>query len=63
MSHINLFLAGGSEQSDTLYAACSLYAMRQAQVARNAVIPEERDKALVRLDYIKDILLQIEEQD
>ena len=58
-----LILAGDSDKLDTLYAACSYYAMKQAQIIKNAVIPEERDKALTRLGYIKDVLLQIENQD
>lgn len=57
---IELNLAGDDRQLDTLYAACAYYAMKQAQIAANAVIPEERDLSLVRLDHIKSILKQIE---
>ncbi len=63
MSHINLFLAGGSDQSDSLYAACSVYLLQQMRIVQYAVLDEERDKALVRIEHIKDILLQIEDQD
>jgi hypothetical protein len=62
MSHINLFLAGGSDQSDSLYAACSVYLLQQLRIVQYAVLDEERDKALVRIEHIKDILLQIENQ-
>lgn len=58
--NITLNLAGDGKQLDTLYAACTYYAMKQAQIAANAVIPEERDVSLVRLDHIKSILKQIE---
>jgi hypothetical protein len=57
---IKLFLAGESDEIDTLYAACSLYAMKQSQLIQNAIVPEERDQALVRLGHIKSFLNQID---
>lgn len=58
--NITLSLAGGPEQLDTLYAACSLYAMKQSQMYNNALVPEEKDLALLRLSQIKDIILQLD---
>lgn len=60
MTSIKLLFPGGDDQLDTLYAACSLYLMNQAKIVKNAVLPEEADKALVRIDHIQDILKQIE---
>lgn len=60
MNTLNLFFAGGSDQLDSLYAACKLYATRQSTLIKNAVIDEERDEATLQLAYINQIIKQID---
>lgn len=60
MTSITLSFPGGSQQMDSLYSACSLYMLKQAKIVKHAVLTEERDLALVRIEHIQSILKQIE---
>ena len=56
-----LFFSGGAEQVDSLYAAFTLYVLSQSKIVKNAVLSEEKDKALVRIAHIEELLKQIED--
>lgn len=60
MTSKELFFPGGSDQIDSLYAACTLYLLNQAKIVKYALIDEERDQALVRIEHMKGLLIQIE---